>query len=438
MLASSIVVLAAGLAAAQTPAKGYVVRVDSGTVWLDLTAADGAAPGRGFLVYTEGAELKHPVTGQSLGRVEDEVASGEIAEVAAQFSTGRLRAQKSDVKVGQRARLAAPAATATTTQAPLAADKRAPTSRGAALGYSVVAMAVGDFDGIGKPEVALASDTRVSLYAYPAAENKALAEAEMTGTGVRIVGLDAADMDGDGRAELFVSIYDPIFKRFETRVFKLESGKWLKVASLPFLTHGYQDETGARRLATQQVVDDYNMPFGRVHPLVYKDGRYEQGPTLPLRRADWLYGFTSARLAGQDATLSITNVHALRVQFDKGQWRTPDDDYGQTPVRVRWGDKLLEFNPPLAATYGADGLESLYALRNMAALGGLASPFGLFNHGELVRKRWNGLGFDDVWRADLPGASQGLAVAEPAPGRREILVAVRGSADQSSIWVFDP
>ncbi|MBI3566254.1 MAG: hypothetical protein HY079_13745, partial [Elusimicrobia bacterium] len=48
--------LITGLAAAQTADKGYVVRVDSAAVWIDLTAADGAAPGRAFEVYTEGEE----------------------------------------------------------------------------------------------------------------------------------------------------------------------------------------------------------------------------------------------------------------------------------------------------------------------------------------------------------------------------------------------
>jgi hypothetical protein len=452
----SPLLLAAGLARAQAPTAGYVVRADSDTVWLDLTAADGAAPGRAFEVYSEGEELKHPVTGASLGRVETAVAEGVVLEVSARYSTGRLNSRAAAVKPGQRARFSAPAsaAPAPIAAAPLAsaaadedgrpgdAPRRKPKSRGAALPYAVVGMAVGDFDGTGKPEVVLASDNRVYLYAYPAADGKALVEGEISGTGARVLGLEAADLDGDGRPELFVSIFDSVFRRFETRVLKLEAGKWVKAAEMPFLTRSYQDETGARLLATQQVVDDSTFPFGRVYPLVYKDGRYAQGPApLKLRRADWLYGFTTARLGGQDATLFNTTTHSLRVQFDKGQWRTPDDDYGQTPIRVRWGngsnDRMLEFSAPMVLTYDS-GAEALYAVRNTAALGGLASPFGLFNHGEIVRKNWDGIGMESAWRGDFSGCAQGLALAEPAPGRRELLVAVRGSSDQSSVWVYDP
>lgn len=439
----ALLAFAASVAAAQAPAKGYVVRADSATVWLDLTAADGAAAGRAFEIYVEGPELRHPVTGTSLGHVETRVGGGHIIDVSAQYSTGRL--DDGTALTGQRVKFTGAAAATPTSaassddDAPGDAPRRKPKSRGAALDFSVVGMAVGDFDGIGRPEVALASENRVYLYAYPAADAKSLAEIEVTGTGARVLGLEAGTLDGDARASLFVSVYDSAFQRFETRVFKLESGKWLKTAELPFLTRGYQDDAGARVLATQQVVDDSSFPFGRIYPLIDKDGRYAQGPTpLKLRRADWLFGFSDAKLGGEDATVLTTPSHALRVQFDKGQWRTPDDGYGQTPVRVRWGQRLLEFEPPMAVAYGADGSAVVYAVRNMAALGGFGSPFGLFNRGEVTSKRWDGLGLQNVWRAALTGCAQGLALAEPAPGRRELLIAVRGAAGRSSVWVYDP
>lgn len=435
--------LIAALAAAQTPDKGYVVRADSDTVWLDLTAAEGAAAGRGFDVYTEGAELKHPVTGAVLGRVQDVIASGSIRETAEKFSTGRITTRTAmPVKAGQRARLLAP------TPAPAESAKaarggepetRVPKTRGAALAYAATGMAVGDFDGAGKPQLVLSSENAVRLYAYPAADDKPLAETVIPGTGLRILGLEAADLDDDKRDELFVSVYDESFRRFETRVLKVEAGRWLKVAELPFLVRGYQDAKGARVMATQQVQDDKTFPLGTIYPLAYKDGKYAQGAAaFRHRRVDWIYGFTTAQIGeGEPALLFLTPVHNLRAQFGKGYWRSADDDYGQTPIRVRWNDKLLEFHPPMAVLYGEKGLDALYAVRNMAALGGLASPFGLFNKGELQSKRWNGLAFETAWKADLSGCAQGLAVVE-TQGRKEVAVAVIGTAGRSSVWTFEP
>lgn len=445
MIPLSLVLAASAFA--QPADRGYVVRADSSSVWLDLTAADGAAAGRAFEVYTEGAELKHPVTGASLGRVRSTVASGAITDVSEKFSTGSLSSGAAAVKAGQRARFTAPApaAPAVPAAAPAAlpatndATSRAPKTRGATLNYQVNAMAAGNFEG-GKPQLALASENTVRLYAYPALDGKAVAEVVIPGTGLRIVGLEASKLAGGERDDLFVSVYDETFKRFETRVLRMESGKWLKIADLPFLTRGWQDASGARVLATQQVLDDKTFPFGAIYPLAYQDGRFVQGrPAVGLNRVDWLFGFTSAKLGDSGpAAIYLTTVHALRVQMGKEWWRTADDDYGQTPLRVRWHDRLLEFNPPFAVTYGPSGFEALFAVRNMAALGGLASPFGMFNRGELLRKRWNGLGLETDWKADLPGCAQGLAVVEAEPGRREIAVAVRGSAGQSSVWTYDP
>lgn len=433
-------VLLATLAAAQAGVKGYVVRVDSDTVWLDLTFADGAAPARPFEIYSEGAELKHPATGASLGRVREKVASGNILEVSDQFSIGRLTERLGPrAEAGLRARLLEarpPVATARPAETAL----RAPKARGAVLPYAATGMAAGRFDGSARTQLVLASENTIRLYAYPAADAGPLAEATLDGTGVRILGLEAANADADGQDELFVSIYDDPFRRFGTRVLKLEAGRWRQAAELPFLVRGYQDASGTRVLATQQIQDDKTFPFGTIYPLVYKDGKYLQGsPPFRHRRLDWIYGFTTAQLApGAPALLVLTPVHNLRVQLGKDYWRSPDDDYGQTPVRVRWNDRLLEFHPPMVASYENRDFQALYAARNMAALGGLASPFGLFNRGELHRKRWNGLAFETDWKADLTGYAQGLAVVETEPGRREIAVAVIGTTGQSSVWTFEP
>jgi hypothetical protein len=433
--------LITAMAAAQPADRGYVVRVDSDAVWVDLTAADGAAPGRAFTVYTDGPELKHPVTGASLGRVEEPVAAGAIKDVAEKYSTGAITSRTAQVKAGQRARLnalapapaAAPAA-AKAAPKPGEPDSRAPAQMGPPVPYEINAMAVGDFGRTGKPQLVLADENTIRLYAYPMTDAKPLAEATIPGTGLRIVGLEAGDLDGDGGDELFVSVYDESFRRFETRVFSLQDGKWVKTAELSFLTRAYQDAAGKRVLATQQLVDDSSFPFGAIYPLAYKDGKYEQGrPALKLPRVDWLYGFTTAQIgAGAPAVLYLTTTHRLRVQFGKEWWPTPDDDYGQTPLRIRWKDRLLEFNPPILASYGPSGFDAAYAVRNMAALGGLASPFGVFNRAELVGKRWNGLGLETTWKAELSGCAQGLALVG-----RQIAVAIRGSAGQSSVWIFD-
>ena len=141
--------------------------------------------------------------------------------------------------------------------------------------------------------------------------------------------------------------------------------------------------------------------------------------------------------AGEPALMYLTSVNSLRVQFANGHWRSPEG-YGQSPNRVRWNDKLLEFHPPMLSTYGDKGFQNLYIVRNLAMLGGLANPFGLFNGGELHAKTWTGVAFETAWKADLGGSSPGFALVEAEPGRKELLVAVAGSTGKSAVWTFDP
>lgn len=428
---------------AAAPPKGYVVKTEGARVWLDLTAADGAAPGREFQVFEEGSDLKHPVTGEYLGKTAKQIANGKIEEVADRFSVGRLDAPDARLQAGQRARLTSPApAPAAPAQGPRPGETalRAPRTRGASLPFVVTAMAVADFDGAGQPQIVLSEAKAFRLYAYPAAQSAPLAQGEIAGTGARIVSLETADLDADKKAELFVSVYNEPFRRLETSVYKLDAGKWAKVADLPFLVRSHQDAKGGRVVASQQIQDDKTFPFGAVYPLLYKDGRYAQGrPALNPKRADWLYGFTYAQLdaAGEPAALYLTKVNSLRAQFAKGHWRS-SEGFGQSPIRVRWHDKLLEFHPPMFATYGAKGFEKLYIVRNLAMLGGLATPFGLFNGGELHAESWTGVAFETAWKAELGGSSPGFALVEPEAGRRELAVAVAGSTGKSAVWTFDP
>ncbi len=429
---------------AAAPSKGYVVRAEDTQIWLDLTAADGAAIGRGFQIYEEGEDLKHPVTGEQLGKAERRIAEGKIEAVAEKHSVGRLPEPTRGVLAGQRARLSplaasiAPAAPVVSVR-PGEAALRAPRTRGASLPFVIVGMAVADFDGAGKPQIVLSDEKTFRLYAYPAAESKVLSEGEIAGTGARILSLEAADLDGDKKAELFVSVYNEQFHRLETSVFKLDGVKWSKAADLPFLVRSHQNAKGERVIAAQQIQDDKTFPFGAVYPLVYQDGKYAQGrPKLNPKRADWLYGFSYAQLdaAGEPAALYLTSVNSLRAQFDKGHWRS-NEGYGQSPIRVRWYDKLFEFHPAMFSTYDAKGFDKLYIVRNLAMLGGLATPFGLFNGGELHAKTWTGVAFETAWKAELGGSSPGFALVD-TDGRKELAVAVAGSTGKSAVWTFDP
>lgn len=434
---------------ASTPAAGYVVRVDSGSVYLDLGEGSGALPGQAFTVYKEGEELKHPATGKSLGKIEEEMAAGTIREVMPLYSVGALSSSSSSsgqAAPGMRARLgakktAAPALVPPPAASPLETGSRGPNWRSGTFDFQITGMAIADFDGDSKPDTALADDRNVSLYPYPPQKDQALSRFQHPGTAVRILSLEASDLDGNGRAELFVSLYNETFTRFETLVLEVDAqGQWAKKGEFPWVVRAYQDGTGQRILAMQQLVDDKTFPFSTIYPLSWRDGKYSAGkPAIRNKRVDWVYDFTTANLDGtRPAVLSLTSTELLRVQFEKGSWKT-SEAYSQTPLRVRWAGRVLAFHPPILARYADNAFGGLFLVKNTAALAGLGQPFGVYNGGVVQRKDWNGVSLSTSWKGELGGYATTIALIPPGDGRpEELAVTVVGSAGKSSIWAFTP
>ena len=423
---------------------GYVVKVESGSVYLDLSEKQGAQAGQPFTIYTEGEELFHPVTKASLGKVQATVAEGAITLVLPTYSVGSLRAGSPAVSAGMRARLGAPPKTQA--PAPAAAEKnkdgvaaRSPRGKGPTVDYKVTSMAAADFRGEGKAALALSDERTVNLYPYPMSDGQPLAQFVHPGVGPRIVSLSAADLNGNGRAELFVTLYNQTFTRMETVVLEYADGKWKQLADLPWMVRWFQDETGKPVLAMQQLVEDQTFPFSSIYPVVFKDGQYARGDkAIRFKRVEFLYDFTQANLdnSKDPALVYETSTNHMRVQFKDGFWKTPES-YGQTPTRLRWHSRLLEFHPQMPVAYFGNKA-ALYLIKNNSALGSLSEPFGIFNGGQIERHEWNGVALEPVWRADLGGYSTAAALVPGPSGPTDLVVAVTGTAGKSSVWTFDP
>lgn len=77
----------AAAGAARPPAtRGYVVFVDTSRVVIDLAAPDGVKIGTGVSVRRDKIAIVHPITGELLGELDEEVATGRVVEVRDKFS----------------------------------------------------------------------------------------------------------------------------------------------------------------------------------------------------------------------------------------------------------------------------------------------------------------------------------------------------------------
>lgn len=439
-------VLLLAVAAVAARADGYVVRAESGAVFLDLVAADGSAIGRRFVIYAEGEELKHPATGKSMGKIEKRVAEGEIREVTPQYSRGSLADPSAAALAGQRVRWDSTAAAPTS--APPSAPPAAPPTPGAPAATSKPAwrspnaklesvdLDAADVDGNGKLDFVLADGNRVMAYSAEATGRvwEPFCAYQGKGTGIKFLSLEAADLNGDGRAEVFATYHNDFFSRIETVVLDCRGGRFEPLGVLPWMVRGVFDGAGRRSLAAQSLLPDRGFPFGGMFPLTYAEGKYQLGsPAIRAKRVDWVYSFARTGQEGSDAPLTVYYEHGghLRAQYEKDHWSSPEQ-MGQTSNRVRWHDRLLRFAPRLPVVSADGALSAVYAVRNIPRLGGLSDAFGIYGRGEVQRLRWSGTGLEADWTGEADGYVAGVTVADA------LYVAVVGANGSTSVWKFTP
>lgn len=71
--------------------RGYVVFVDTTRVVVDLTAKDGLRPGSVVSLRRDKIPIIHPVTGELLGELDEEVGTAKVVEIREKFSVAEIQ-----------------------------------------------------------------------------------------------------------------------------------------------------------------------------------------------------------------------------------------------------------------------------------------------------------------------------------------------------------
>ena len=77
--------------APEGPKRGYVVYVDTTRIVIDLTAVDGIRAGTLVSLRRDAIPLVHPVTGEVLGELDEEVGTARVTEMRERFSVADVQ-----------------------------------------------------------------------------------------------------------------------------------------------------------------------------------------------------------------------------------------------------------------------------------------------------------------------------------------------------------
>ncbi len=103
---TQISTLVAQVAALFPKVEGDVIQVSGGKVTLSIGQRDGVVAGVELAIYREGEELKHPKTGEVLGRTEKTLGRVSVTDVFEAYSTAKV-VQGADITAGDKARVSA-------------------------------------------------------------------------------------------------------------------------------------------------------------------------------------------------------------------------------------------------------------------------------------------------------------------------------------------
>ena len=317
-------------------------------------------------------------------------------------------------------------------------------------------IALGDVDGDSKTEVVFISDRRIYVYRFE--NGRFLKIKEMAGKRYqKFIGVDVADINGNGRAEIFVTSLKSAGHRLDSFVLEWndddfrwvsEGGSWYyRVIDVPGRGHVL---LGQKRRMDELFV-------AGVYQLSWRDGEYGPEERLTLPKGTKVFGLALGDVMdnGQQMVVAFDTGDHIRLFTPSGEeeWKSVEP-YGGSTNYLEFSagtnavdtDRLYLPQRIFIRDLDRDGKNEVIVASNQGSFGRLFARFRRFTSGRMACLSWNGLGLALNWQTPkVSGHISDYAIGDfDNDGRDEVLVAQVGkqgttiSAARSSIMGYEP
>lgn len=295
------------------------------------------------------------------------------------------------------------------------------------LAIEVRGVGVGEVMEGGTSDIVLITREEVQVYRRQA-DQVELVTRYVAGRSLENIGVDVANLDGDGRAKIYVTATAP-GNALASYVLQWDGAALRPVASgLPWHLRIVQLADGPALLAQQRGLDAFFT--GPIRRLAWRDGKLAAGEALELPGHVTLYSFVVADLDddGQPEVISLRSRSPLTVYDAQGRVLRRGAQYGQSAVYVV--DKRERNDTPaeeaqlpgrLRAVKLPGRRMSLLAAQNHESVG-IFNRARNFTNGEVVALRWQADGLAEVWRTERLAYVADFQVTTLKPGDAPILV----------------
>ena len=307
---------------------------------------------------------------------------------------------------------------------------------------------IGDVDGDGKAEIIIADKSEVKVFRRDGTRLNKLATIKML-VRAPVHSVNTADLNGNGRAEIYISASDPDFPgssavEWDGQKFVdlFRDVRWyirpIEVPGLGLVLAGQ----AAGMLAVEP----------GIYVLSVVDGKFHIQQRLPVPKDINLFDFVYANLdgTGKHELVALDSSFKLRViQNGTTVWKS-DERFAGTK-RFIGGEPTMrrESNPfandevdavgerfkriflpsrILVTDVDNDGADDIIINRNPESLSTVAQNLIQYPSGTLVGLKWNGIGLEELWRTKKIGGYvvdyqvKSLALPSVSPQENELFV----------------
>lgn len=283
----------------------------------------------------------------------------------------------------------------------------------------VTSIAVADIDLDGKNELLALTQDSLRIYRL-AGKHFALIHEMKNGPTGEYMFVDAADIDGDGRPEIFVSNLNNYTIESFVLSWHTQGGLKYIAKDLPYFFRAQPNPVGKGQILLGQEKDIMEPMVGPIYYMKAEGGTYvptEKTVKKPLSAAN-LYNILLADLngSGRAMTLMIGLSYDLMVfssngdrLFQGGEVYNASDKVIKVPPATQldnpgW-DEGWYFLPTrmVLSDLDGDGRSEVIVVRNMDRMGGLLGRMRMYYQGTIYSLYWNGMSMMENWRTPRIG-----------------------------------
>jgi TolB-like protein len=273
--------------------------------------------------------------------------------------------------------------------------------------YLINAMAIGDVDGDAKSEIVVVSPDEIYVYRLEKDRLREIARQDV-GSEHYNVGVDVADINGNGRAEIFVTALTRTKNVVRSYVMEFDGKAFVDIAQdLPWFFR-VTDPPARGRILLGQEARLYAPYRGRLYEMQWDGGAYVPGNpiTTPREQLNVLgVALGDVLNAGEETLVAIDRDNRIVIAAPSGEalW-TSGDKYGGSTLYVNGQitDQGQEENPLY--------LPTRILVRNSPDDKGKSQVIAVNNH-EIMNMRWNRRDFTNAQIEAFAWDGAGLAPA---------------------------